>query len=135
MTFLLMLFLAADLATIKATPDLEKRSDLALANAEQDVDAARDAYKAGDVKKMEAVLEDLRDSVTLAGDSLEQAPRRARNSKYYKRAELKTRALARRLNTLGNEVSVDDRKAIDDVRQKVQEVHDHLLEDIMGNKK
>ena len=48
---------------------------------------------------------------------------------------MKTRALARRLHTLGNEVSVDDRQLIDDVRQKVMEIHDHLLEDIMGNKK
>ena len=135
MTFIFILLLAVDLASIKATPDLEKRSDLALTHAEQDVDAARDAYKAGDLKKMLALMEDLRESVTLAGDSLEEAPRRARNSKYYKRAELKTRALARRLNTLGDEVSVDDRKAIDEVRQKVMDVHDHLLEDIMGNKK
>lgn len=135
MTFIFILLLAVDLASIKATPDLEKRSDLALAHAEQDVDAARDAYKAGDLKKMLALMDDLRESVTLAGDSLEEAPRRARNSKYYKRAELKTRALARRLNTLGDEVSVDDRKAIDDVRQKVMEVHDHFLEDIMGNRK
>ena len=135
MTLVFLLLLTVDLASIKAMPDLEKRSDQALTHAEQDVDAARDAYKAGDLKKMLVLMEDLRESVTLAGDSLEQAPVRPRNSKYHKRAELKTRALARRLHTLGNEVSVDDRQAIDDVRGKVMEVHDHLLDDIMGNKK
>ena len=135
MTFILMLFLAADLASIKAVPDLEKRSEMALAHADQLVDSARDAYKTGNDQKWKQALEDMRDSVNLAIESLESAPKQARKSKYYKRAELKTRALARRLMTLSDEVSVDDRKAIDDVRQKVQEVHDHLLEDIMSNKK
>lgn len=135
MIWILTLFLFADLASIKNIPDLEKRSEAALANADQEVDAARTAYKAGDVKKMQEVLNELRESVTLAADALETAPKQARKSKYYKRAELKTRAILRRLMTLADEVSVDDRKPIDDARQKVQEVHDHLLEDIMSNKK
>ena len=136
MTFLLILILAAaDLSGIKATPDLEKRSELALANADEEIDNARAAYKSGSVKKMQQALEDLRESVAVAADALENHPKQARKSKYYKRAELKTRAMLRRLTTLADEVSVDDRKPVDDVRQKVQEIHDHLLEDIMSNKK
>ena len=135
MTWILTLLLFADLSSIKGVPDLEKRSELALANADEQVDAARTAYKAGDVKKMQQALDELRDSVTLAADALENAPKQARKSKYYKRAELKTRALLRRLKTLADEVSVDDRTPVEDARQKVQEVHDHLLEDIMSNKK
>jgi hypothetical protein len=134
-TWILTLLLFADLSSIKGVPDLEKRSELALANADEQVDAARTAYKAGDVKKMQQALDELRDSVTLAADALENAPKQARKSKYYKRAELKTRALLRRLKTLADEVSVDDRTPVEDARQKVQEVHDHLLEDIMSNKK
>lgn len=135
MIWILTLCLFADLASIKNMPDLEKRSEAALANADQEVDSARTAYKAGDVKKMQQELEELRDSVTVAADALESAPKQARKSKYYKRAELKTRAILRRLMTLADEVSVDDRKPVEDARQKVQEVHDHLLEDIMSNKK
>ena len=56
MTWILTLFLFADLSSIKSLPDLEKRSELALANADQEVDAARTAYKAGDVKKMQEAL-------------------------------------------------------------------------------
>jgi hypothetical protein len=73
--------------------------------------------------------------VKLSLDSLEQTHKRARNSKYYKQAELKTRALARRLMTLADEVSVDDRKTVEDARQHVLDVHDQLLSDIMGKKK
>lgn len=127
--------LAADLPAIKAVPDLEKKSELALSNADTDVTSAREAYNQGDVKKMQAILEDLRESVKLSLDSLEQTHKRARNSKYYKQAELKTRALARRLMTLADEVSVDDRKTVEDTRQNVLDVHDQLLTDIMGKKK
>jgi hypothetical protein len=127
--------MAADLPTIKAQPDLEKRSELALSNADADVTAAREAYNQGDLKKMQALLQDLRDSVDLSIQSLEQTHKRARNSKYYKQAELKTRALARRLMTLADEVSVDDRKMVEDARQRVLDVHDQLLSDIMGKKK
>jgi hypothetical protein len=127
--------LFADLASIRAISDPEKRSEAALTNADEDVDTARDAYKGGDLPKMRKVLEDLQGSIAIALDSLENAPAQARKSKYYKRAELRTRALARRLKTLGDEVSVDDRKAVDEAHAKVQEAHDHLLEDIMSNKK
>ena len=44
---------AADLSSVKTEPDPEKRSDLALANADHAIDEARQAYTAGDVKKME----------------------------------------------------------------------------------
>lgn len=132
---LVYLLMASDLPAIKALPDLEKRSDMALVNADSDVTAAREAYNQGDLKKMQTILEDLRDSVKFSLDSLEQTHKRARNSKYYKQAELKTRALARRLMTLVDEVSIDDRKMVEDARQHVLDVHDQLLSDIMGKKK
>jgi hypothetical protein len=126
---------ATDLPTIKAQPDLEKRSEMALANADADVTAAREAYNQGELAKMQTILQDLRDSVNVSLQSLEDTHKRARNSKYYKQAELKTRALARRLMTLADEVSVDDRKTVEDARQRVLDVHDQLLGDIMGKKK
>ena len=132
---LVFLLMATDLPTIKAQPDLEKRSEMALANADADVTAAREAYNQGELAKMQTILQDLRDSVNVSLQSLEDTHKRARNSKYYKQAELKTRALARRLMTLADEVSVDDRKTVEDARQRVLDVHDQLLGDIMGKKK
>ena len=132
---LVFLLMATDLPTIKAQPDLEKRSEMALANADADVTAAREAYNQGELAKMQTILQDLRDSVNVSLQSLEDTHKRARNSKYYKQAELKTRALARRLMTLADEVSVDDLKTVEDARQRVLDVHDQLLGDIMGKKK
>lgn len=135
MTFILIfLMFAPDISALKGEPDLEKRSELALANADRQVDAARDAYRGGDLKKMEAALEELRDSVNLSAESLDQAHKKARNNKYYKRAELKVRALLRRLSGFHDEVSAEDRKQIEAVRQRLQEVHDQLLAQIMSKK-
>lgn len=135
MTLILIILLAADLAAVRALPDLEKRSEAALSAADEGIDIARAAYAKGDEDRTKVALQEIGEYVSLAESSLDDAPKKARNSKYYKRAELKTRAIARRLKSLADEVSADDRKLIDDVQKKVLEIHDHLLDDIMGNKK
>ena len=126
-----LLFVAADLAAVKAEPDLQKRSELALSNADREIDTAREAYRSGDVNKMNAALEEVRDSVNLSVESLEERHKKARNDKYYKRAELKVRALLRRLKGFGDEVDVDDRKEVEAVRLRLQELHDQLITAIM----
>lgn len=132
MTFaLVVLMLAFDISAVKTEPDLEKRSELALANADRQVDEARTAYREGDLRKVDAALEELRDSANLSLESLEQAHKKARNNKYYKRAELKVRALLRRLSGLRDELGLDDRKQVEAVRQSLQEVHERLLSAIM----
>ncbi len=128
---LLLLFFAPDLGPVKAEPDLQKRSELALTNADHEIDTAREAYKSGDAGKMSAALEEVRDSVILSVESLEERHKKPRNDKYYKRAELKVRALLRRLKSLGDEVDLDDRKQVEAVRQRLQEVHDQLIAAIM----
>ncbi len=132
---LLLLMAAADVSSVKTEPDLEKRSELALNSAEHDMDLARQAYEAGDMKKMREALEDLRGSVTLCSESLEPTQNRAHGSRYYKRAELRTRALTRRLMGLADEVGVDDRPPVEETRQRVAEVHDQLLAAILSKKK
>ena len=131
---LALMMLAFDIAGAKAEPDLEKRSELALANADRQVDVARQAYRGGELKKMEAALDELRDSANLSLESLEQAHKKARNNKYYKRAELKIRALLRRLSGLRDEVGLDDRKQVEAVRDRLQEVHEQVLAAIMSKK-
>jgi hypothetical protein len=58
-----------------------------------------------------------------------------RNNKYFKKAELRTRELIRRLDGLAHLVSVDERDAVGKVREHVAEVHDNLLKGIMSKKK
>lgn len=132
---LLILCLAFDLAAIRTEPNLERRSDLAMANASSAMDAARDASEAGDMAKIKAALEELRDSVDLAYQSLVDSGKSARrNPKFFKRAELKTRELMRRLEGLAQAVDADDRVVVESVRDRVSKVHDDLIHDIMQKK-
>lgn len=136
MTIVLALFLAfADVGSLKAEPNLTKRSDLALDNANRALDDARAAYQAGNIKKADAELDEVKESVDVSLDALENSGQQPRNSKYYKRAEIALRKLARRLSGFRDEMSVDDRKPLDDVATRVQDVHDRLLSEIMTKKK
>jgi len=133
MHVLLTLCLAFDLAAIKLEPNLERRSELALGNASAAMDVARDA--SSDEVKLKPALEELRDSVDLAYQSLVDSGKSARRSpKFFKRAELKTRELMRRLEGLAQAVDADDRVFVESVRERVSKVHDDLIQNIMQKK-
>jgi hypothetical protein len=135
MQALLIFCLAFDLAAIRLEPNLERRSDRAIENASAAMDAARDASSAGETEKVKASLEELRDSVDLAYQSLVDSGKSARRSpKFFKRAELKTRELMRRLEGLAQAVDADDRVFVESVRDRVSKVHDDLIQDIMQKK-
>lgn len=131
----MILVVALDLTAIKSEMNLERRSDLALEFAATTMDTARDAYQSGDIKKWQAELEGIRDAIELSYQSLVEAGKNARNDRHYKHAELKTRELLRRLDGQREDVDFEDRGALDQVRAKISEVHDELLERIMSKKK
>ena len=136
MTFVLALLLAfGDIAAVKSETDLEKRSELALANADRAIDAAKQAYKDGDDKAAQAAIQEVGESVEVSYDALEHAHKAPRKSKYYKSAELKVRALLRRLASFRDEVSFDARQPVDGVIKRLSDVHDRLIEGIMSKKK
>jgi hypothetical protein len=135
MNAMLLLILAADLTSIRNEPNLEHRSDMALDFAHQCVDAARDSYGAGDTAKMQSALSDAGDAVDISYQALSSTGKNPRSNKYFKRAELRTRELIRRLDGLSQTVSVDDRELVKNLRDHVAEVHDNLLQGIMGKKK
>jgi hypothetical protein len=136
MTLALVILLAfADMAAVKAEPDLNRRSELALLNAEEKIDAAREAYQAGNQAAEDAAILEVADSVVLCYDSLEQTHGAPRKNRYYKRAELKVSALMRRLSGFRDEVSFDFRPKVELVLKTVSDIHDDLLSDIMSKKK
>src|SRR5260370_40769353 len=107
---IMLSLLALDLASIKTEPNLERRSELALDYANMALDQAREAYNSGDVAKTETALGELQEAVDLAYQALSDTGKDARrNPKFFKRAELKTRELLRRLDGLHHSVSFDDR--------------------------
>lgn len=136
MTLLLALVLAfVDLGALKSEPDLDRRSELALANSDREIDIARKAYSDGDDKAVDAALQEIQESVDISYDALEHTNKAPRKSKYYKSAELKVRALIRRLNSFRDEVSFDTRQHVDKVIKRLSDVHDELIESIMSKKK
>lgn len=137
MNALLMVCLALsfDLAAIKLEPNLERRSERAMDNATIAMDLARDASTAGETAKVKAELEELGASVDLAYQALVESGKSARrNPKFFKRAELKTRELMRRMNGLALAVDSDDRPFVESVEGRVSKVHDDLIRDIMQKK-
>lgn len=136
MTFLLALFLAfGDLAAVKAEPNFEKRSELALEDANRAIDDARAAYQAGDIRKAAADLDEVREAADVSLQALENSGKQPRRSKYFKNAEIKLRQMLRRLAGFRDEMSVEDRKPIEDATARLQEVHDRLLSEIMSKKR
>jgi hypothetical protein len=141
MHFVLTLVLAVnvlvvDLTGIKSEPKLEKRSELALQYADSQLNAARDAYKKGDVAASRAALTEVEASVQLSYDSLMATgkdPRR--NVRPFKDAEKATRQILRRLESLSDLMSEFDRGAVEPVHRTVTDIHDNLITGIMGKKK
>ena len=118
-----------------AEKNLEKRSKLALENAEGVLKQAREAYGQGEMKQAEGLLAEVRDSVALAMKSLQDTGKNPRKSpKWFKRAEIQTRDLLRKLDAFEQEMSVADRAMIADAKGTVQKVHEELLLGVMEGK-
>lgn len=125
-----------DLSRIQSEPNLEKRARLALDNAESALTLAHEEYTKGDDAAVKSRLEETQKSVELADTSLKQTGKNpSRSPKHFKEAELKTRELLRRLDGFREQMSVADRKLVDDVTSTVQRIHDAWLDGIMGKKK
>lgn len=130
MLFLLVL----DLASIRTEPNLEKRSDLALDYANSALDSAREALNAGAEDKMRSALAEVIDSVELSWNSLADTGKYARNNNGFKRAEVRTRALLRRIEGINDLAGLDEKPDVEKVRARVAEIHDDLIQKIMGKK-
>ncbi len=125
--------LRADLKAVRAEPRLEKRADKALKNAHAMLNVARDAYRKGDSNRVRAALDEVAESVQLAYQSLKDTGKNPRKrAKPFKRAEISTRKLLRRLESLRDEMSYLDRDQIDSVISVVRKVNEDLLHDVMG---
>ena len=125
----------ADLKQALAEPNLEKRSKLALDNAEAAYQGARAAYEKGDNAKVAADLSELVESVELAYKSLNETGKDPRKSpKWFKRAEIQTRDLLRKINSFQQEMDFSDRPLADKAKTTIQQVHDNLLMGLMEGK-
>ena len=123
----------ADLTAARAEPKLERRARKALQNAEKLMGAAQESYKSGDWSKTKAELDEVRESVELAYTSLKETGKDPRRKpKHFKRAEIKTRNLLRKLVDFRQTMSVEERDQLQSIQDYIQKVHDELLEGILG---
>ena len=122
----------AEVPRIQAEPNLEKRSRLALDNADQALKLARDSYDKGDLPNTAGLLAEVKASVEVADASLKSTGKKpSRSPKAFKYAELRTSELLRRIETFSQDMNFADRPMIEPVRSTVQKVHDALLDAIM----
>lgn len=127
--------LFADVARIKAEPNLEKRSALALDEAESMLTAARKSYDGGQVEQFKSELKQTAELIDLSYESLQETGKNARKSpKWFKRAEQRLLYMLRRVDTLQRDVAVEDRPLVEPVLKKARDVHDQLVQDIMSKK-
>jgi hypothetical protein len=128
--------LRADLKTAMAEPDLGKRSKLALDNATVTLKMIREAYNAGEKQKVTEATDEFVASINLASESLKATGKNPRKSpKWFKSAEIATRDLLKKLDTLQHDLNFEDRSMLDKARTRTQEVHDELLLGLMEGKK
>jgi hypothetical protein len=124
--------LPADLKIALNERDLGKRSKLALDNAEVALKEAREAYQKGDNQALAAAAQEIEDSVSLAWDSLESTGKNPRKSpRWFKHAEIETRNLLKKLDTLQHDLAFEDRPVLDKAKARLQKVHDDLLKGVV----
>jgi len=116
------------LAVLRAEHNPTKRSDMALAFAEEAFDHARDLYGKQEVHGGDAQLENMTNALKECATSLQQAHK----SRYYKKAELRVAYLQRRLNSLVDTLGVEERGWAEFTGRKLEEIHDKLLTGAMS---
>ncbi len=127
---------AADLAAVRQEPNLERRSQFAIDHAGAALDTARTEYQAGSLEKSAAAINETGDAVELAWQSLlENGKEARRDPKYFKRTELATRQLLRRIDSLAESMGYQDRPLAEKLRDRVNAVHDDLVNALMSKKK
>ena len=127
--------LRADLTKALAEQNLERRSGLALANAAAVLKSARASYDKGDNDQVAKDAAEILESVELAAKALADSGKNPRRSDWFKKAEISTRDLGRRLQDFQDAMSYADRAVLDRVKARTLEVHEKLLLGVMEGKK
>jgi DNA gyrase/topoisomerase IV subunit B len=114
-------------ATINQEHDPAKRSELALALADESFDNARGYYDKGAIDKGDTALENMTNALDVCVKSLEISNK----ARLYKRAELKVAYLQRRMSGLVADLGVSERGWAEQTKRKLEEIHDKILDGVM----
>jgi hypothetical protein len=109
--------------------DPEKKYMAAFLAANQAIDASRAAGM--DKQELDKAAAEVENVLKILEDTGKPP---YKNAKHYKKAELKTREILRRIDTLLRDAGVDEREALQSAHDRVQRVHEKLLEGVMMKK-
>ena len=126
----------ASLDDVRKEPSLEKRSELAIEYAGTALARARKAVsESGSRAALEDALNETLTACQLALDSLRQTGKPPKKlGRQFKRGELRTRAYLKTLTDLVFALSLADRPRAEEVRDKIQLLHEEFLLGVMGGK-
>jgi len=132
---LFAVFATADINSVMNEPNLERRSERALENADEAVGHAKKAYSAQDMAGYQKALKEVLDSIELCYKSLQESGKKARRSpKYFKKADMRLHDLSKRLDNLEKEVMIEDRGTVTSLKHRVDELNEQVVLDIMTKK-
>lgn len=132
---LLLLLTAQTLDDVRKEADPAKRYLLALGSASRSLDAARSAHTAGSPGDTRNGLEQAAEATELSLQSLEATGKPPyKNADNYKKAELRTRDFLRRIEALLKDANFEDREALQSAFDRVNKVHETLIEGVMSKK-
>ena len=127
---------SADLESIQAEANLERRARSALEFAKAGVKPVLEAYQQSDPQRGIQLLMQIQEAVELAHESLLATGKNPRkNPKHFKRAEIQTRNLVKQLQGLSRDLNYDEREVVESVMARVSAINDQLLLAIMTKKK
>jgi len=125
---LILCLLAQIPDAVRNEPIAEKRYQLALDEAARALDSARQS-------DVTTNLEFAATAVEFALESLEAMGKPGyKNTKNYKKIELRTREFLRRADQLIKEASIDDRAVLQAAYSRINAVHEKVLEGVMSKK-
>jgi len=117
--------------TVRSEPNPEKRSDKALDYATSVLVSIKKASDSGEAVDLPERMKEVREAVDLSVKSLDASGKNPSKSGYFKKAELKTRELVRRLDNLGKSVGFEERGQVEELMRYVEKIHDDLLHRVM----
>jgi DNA repair ATPase RecN len=137
MPFLLFLLLASlDLDSVRNEPNLERRAELALDNANQAIDRAKQHAAEASFDKLHQAVAEVQESVELCQESLAATGKDPRkNTRQFKRIEMRIHQLTRRMRGFASEVSIEDKPAVERVANRLDEINDEIVTGIFTKKK
>jgi hypothetical protein len=128
MIVLALILSAADLASIQADTDPLRRGQKALEYLSARIADARAAISQPEALK--AAASEIAAAAEVAGEAYGKVKKMGE----LKRAEVRTREILRKLETLRQDVSVEDRALVEPAEAKVRALQESLLQYVLGRR-